>query len=199
MRHTALVDLQTFFPTAVLSLVTGGVGYGASVRTQMRSLRRELRVEAAGSVVPALEAVRRLVRYAPEHTDAAEWHEKSAAALDAIEAELHRLPPAWRHLQQSVRITIGEASGTAAFADRWTRPQPPELVPYCSLWMDNAGSYLTYAIRGLRQWRDAPGAGRRRVPQLLPFDRWLATTDRAGLRCECGPHPLPKAIDPVSA
>jgi hypothetical protein len=199
VRHTALVDMQTFLPTAVLSIVTGVVGYGASVRTQMRSLRRELREEAAGSIVPALEAVRELVRYAPDHTDAAEWIEKSAAALDALEAELHRLPPAWRHLQQSVRITIGAASGTAAFADRWTSPHPPELMPYCSLWMDHADSYLTYAIRGLREWRDGLRAGRRRVPQLLSFDRWLATTDRAGLRCECGLRTPPAAIDPVSA
>ena len=198
-RNTAVVDMQSFLATALLSIVTGGVGYGASVLTQKRSLRRELRVEAVGSVVPALEAVRKLVRYAPAHTDAAEWHEKSAIALDAIEAEVHRLPPAWRHLQQSVRGTIGAASGSAAFADRWAGPYDLMLAPYCSLWMDNADSYLTYAIRGLREWRDADLLGRRRHPDLLSFDGWLAKTGRADLRCECGPRTLSSTIDPVSA
>jgi len=107
--------------------------------------------------------------------------------------------PAWRHLQQSVRFTIGEASGSAAFADRWASPHDLMLAPYCSLWMDNADSYLTYAIRSLREWRDAERVGRRRRPELLSFDRWLATTGRADLRCECGPRTLSSTIDPVSS
>ena len=65
--------------------------------------------------------------------------------------------------------------------------------------MDNADSYLTYAIRGLREWRDADLLGRRRHPDLLSFDGWLAKTGRADLRCECGPRTLPSTIDPVSA
>lgn len=198
IRDTDPVDLQAVFSSALLATVTGGVGYGASVLTQRRSLRRELRVATADGIVPALETVRRLVRYAPAQGDAGEWFAASAAALDAIDGELHRLPRSWRHLQQSVRITIGEASGAAAFADRRTPPRDVELAPYCPLWMDHAESYLTYTIRSLREWRDEIGVGRRTSVRLLAFDPWLDQTGRAGQRCGCGPHRPSSIQQPAS-
>lgn len=113
-----------------------------------------------------------------------EWHQAAAAAFEALEAQIHRLPDSWRHLHHSVRCALGEASGAVAFADRTMISPDLQLSPYCATWAAHADDYLTYSMRNLREWRD--NAPRRRgAPQLLAFDPWLATGDRLTEGCGC--------------
>lgn len=176
---TSLDGLMMFFPP----IVTGAVGYCSAALVYRRKEGRALRLSAADSVVPKLQTLRHLVRISDRQADGAEWHAAAAAALGAIEAETHRLPRPWRHLQQSVRIAIGEASGVFAFADRTPYEPDTHPAPYSAEWASNAEEYLTYALSGLRVWKDDLRS-RRRVPALVSFDEWLRRRDdepRVGL------------------
>lgn len=129
-------------------------------------------------MIPRLEALRSIVRYSEVHADGAEWHSATADALNAIESQSHRFPPAWRHLQQSVRIAIGEASGAVAFADRTPPGTEVRLSVSCPTWTGYAEEYLTYALHRLRTWRDDLRPRHRRAAELLNFDAWLKRYDR---------------------
>jgi len=158
------------------SALTGVVGYASAALVYRQKEGRALRLSAADSVMPRLEALRHLVRISDRQADAAKWHAAMAEALGAIDAELHRLPAPWRHLLQSVRIAIGEASGVFAFADR--TPYEPEVqpAPHSPLWASNTDDYLTYALGRLRVWKDDLRS-RRRVHALVSFDEWLRHRD----------------------
>lgn len=167
---------QDVLVASIPSALTGVVGYGSAARVYRQKEGRALRQNAAESVIPKLEALRRLVRISDRRADGAEWHSAAADALDALEAELHRLPVPWRHLQQSVRIAIGETSGVFAFADRTPYEPGTEHAPYSATWASNADEYLTYALRKLRVWRD--GLRPRGASELVSFDEWLRRRDR---------------------
>lgn len=172
VRQDAVMNPQDILVPSLPAVLTGVGGYSSAALVYRHKERRALRLSAADSVIPKLLALRHLVRISDRHADGAEWHTAAAAALDAIEAEAHRLPRQWRHLQQSVRIAIGEASGVFAFADR--TPYEPSAHPaaYSAEWARNAEDYLTYSLRGLRAWKDDLRA-RRRCPALVSFDEWL--------------------------
>lgn len=177
---------QDVLMVSLPTLLAGVVGYGSAARAFGQQERRTLRLTAADSVIPRIDALRRLVRIPDRQADGAEWHAAAAAALDAIDAERHRLPPSWQHLQQSVRIAIGETTGVYAFADR--TPYEPDIqpIPYSREWASNAEEYLTYALRNLRVWRDEV-RGRPRTPELVPFDEWLRRRDlQSGARQRVG-------------
>lgn len=172
----------------VVALVAGAIGFGSSSLTARLRDGRALRIEAVDGVVPALDDLRRLIRFFPVQAEPAQWHIATTVALESLEAQTHRLPPAWRHLLQSVRIAVGEATGAMAFADRYPLGSDSNLAlaPYCPTWANHAEEYLTYSIRSLREWRDDLGLLRHHAPGLWPFDTWLARTDRQTTACACG-------------
>ncbi len=154
------------------TLLAGLVGYRSAGLVYRQKERRTLRLSAADTVIPRLETLRHLVRISDREAEGAAWHAATATALDAIEAQSHRLPRQWQHLQQSVRIAVGEASGAFAFADRTPYEADRQFAPYSRTWANNAEEYLTYSLRQLRVWRDELRP-RRRVPDLVHFDTWL--------------------------
>ena len=167
---------QDALTISIPSLLTGVIGYGSAALVYRQKEWRALRLSAAEAVIPRLETLRHLVRISDRRADTAEWHASTAAALDAIDAELHRLPRRWHHLKQSVRIAIGEASGVLAFADRIPYDPDTHMAPYSPTWAGNAEDYLTYCLGRLRVWRDELPP-RRRVPDLVPFDDWLRSRE----------------------
>jgi hypothetical protein len=177
MHDYAVMTSQDLLMASIPSLLTGVVGYGAAALAYRQKDRRGLRRSAAHSVIPRLETLRHLARISDREADSAEWHSAAADALDAIEAELHRLPEPWQHLQQSVRIAIGEATGVFAFAERTPYEPGTQLVAYSGVWAGNAEEYLTYALRRLRVWRDDLPPGRR-GSGLVSFDAWLQRRER---------------------
>lgn len=162
--------------------MTGIVGFGSATLAYRRKERAAQRALAAATVLPRLDDLRRLLRYAHARTDGADWLHASAAALEAIDDARYRLPEPWRHLQQSVRIAIGEATGAAAFADRYPPDAEISLAAYSPEWGSHAEDYLTYASDSIREWRDSLGASSRRLPRLLAFDPWLSATNRIDKR-----------------
>lgn len=164
-------------PTAVAGAV--GVWLGASLQD-----RRRRRIEAVDRVVPALEDVLRLVRFAPTQADPQEWIKVAAEALNAAEAVLPSLPRRWRHLRHSVQGAIGEFTGVPGFGNRLPPGSDVELLPYCSLWADNAESYLTYSMSTLRAWKYG-GLVLARRPRYRSFDEWLRYTGRSEEHCGC--------------
>lgn len=160
-----------------------GVWLGASLQD-----RRRRRIEAVDRVVPALEDVLRLVRYAPTHADPQEWIQVASEALNAAEAVLPSLPRRWRHLRHSVQGSIGEFTGAPGFGNKLPPGSAVELLPYCRLWADNAESYLTYSMSVLRTWKYG-GLTLVRRPEYRSFDEWLGYTGKSDELCGCHPGP----------
>lgn len=163
--------------TLISVILTGAVGWASATAAYRRTTWRSQRLDAADAMIARLVELRRHLRYSEVQADGAEWLKATAAALEAIEAYSHRLPTGWRHLEQSVRIAVGEASGTVAFADRKPPGTHVQLIPH-STWVGYAEDYLTYALRTLRPWQDEWRPRRRRREELVSFDDWLRRTGR---------------------
>lgn len=162
--------LASLADTAVGGLIAWATTTWAYRTKERASSRRD----AADAIVPPLDELMRLVRKWDQRAGGARWLEVTEAALNAIEAETHRLPRGWRHLRRSVRAAIGEATGTMAFADRVTH-DPAAVVPdACPTWAMNAEEYFCYVLDGLRTWRDSGTTWSRRTAPVLDFDAWLA-------------------------
>lgn len=173
-RQTGSVDMGELVTQWGGSVVTGVVGYASAALAFSSKERQGQRRQAAEAVIPPLVRLRKLVRFAPLRAEASEWQESVADALDALDAESTRLPRSWQHLLHSVRAAIGEASGTAAFSDRYPPGTLEALAPYSQEWHGNAEDYISYVLHRLRGWRDDVRIPRRRAPALLHFDDWLA-------------------------
>lgn len=178
------MDLIELVKALLGPAVSGVIGFASATMVYRRKELRSRRSDAVDAIVPPLDVVRRLVRHADLYADGREWTAAAADALDAVEAQAHRLPPRWRHLRHSVRAAIGTLTGMPGWADRLPPGTEASLLPYCSLWADHAESYLTYSIRALREWKDG-AQGWPRPTALLDFDTWLKRTDRTAERCNC--------------
>ena len=92
-----------------------GVWLGASLQD-----RRRRRIEAVDRVVPALEDVLRLVRYAPTHADPREWIQVASEALNAAEAVLGSAPRRGNGtMNPSTKLL------SARYSDCWTKHAMP--------------------------------------------------------------------------
>lgn len=164
-----LVDLA---PESVAALVGGAIASIATAAAHRSKDRAAGRRSAADAICPRLQDLLQLVRKWDRDAAVVRWFEATEGALNAIEAETHRLPEGWGHLRRSIRAAIGEATGMFAFADRSLPDPTAELPERCPTWADNAEEYLAYALRSVRTWRDL-AASPRRAPELVDFDTWL--------------------------
>ncbi|WP_217615963.1 hypothetical protein [Cellulomonas sp. GbtcB1] len=157
---------------SVAALVGAAIATIAAIAAHRSKDRAAGRRSAADAICPRLQDLLQLVRKWDRDAAVVRWFEATEGALNAIEAESHRLPEGWGHLRRSIRAAIGEATGTFAFADRGAHDLTAELPERCPTWADNAEEYLTYALKSVRTWRDlAPSS--RRSPELVDFDTWL--------------------------
>ena len=158
---------------SVAALFGGAIASIATTAAHRSKDRAAGRRSAADAICPRLQDPLQLVRKWDRDAAVVRWFEATEGALNAIEAETHRLPEGWGHLRRSIRAAIGEATGMFAFADRSPPPDPTaELPERCPTWADNAEEHLAYARRSVRTWRDLETSPRR-APELVDFDTWL--------------------------
>ncbi|MFS0699543.1 hypothetical protein AB6N24_06170 [Cellulomonas sp. 179-A 4D5 NHS] len=167
------MNLLDSFADAIPTFTGGIIAWAATTFAYRSKERTSRRREAADAIVLRLDELMRLVRKWDRDAGGARWLEVTEAALNAIEAETHRLPMSWRHLRRSVRAAIGEATGTMAFADRLVHDSNTAVPAPCPIWSTNAEEYFCYALARLRSWRDADPITARRVQPLHDFDVWL--------------------------
>jgi len=165
--------VTTALAAATGAYVSARLGFAHAERTEAARSRRD----SAERLVATLTAVRTLLRDVQHNRDVEPWAVAVNNAYDEIEDARFRLPQSFRHVQQSVRIALGEAVGGVSLVDLRSSRGQEELSAYNHRWNEYAIEYIDMTMGAVREWRDASAKAAPNVC-LLGFDAWLAKTNR---------------------
>lgn len=176
------MTMDSSWPIVVLApAIAASVGAYFSARLGVAHAERaensRLRRDSAEEIIAALTPLRDLLRDVQENRDVKQWMIAVNTAYDAIEDAQYRAPSTFRHLKQSIRVSLGEAVGAVCWADSQPFREQVKIAEYNYRWNQYAIEYVELVMGSLREWRDASVKTAPRV-RLLSFDRWLAATDR---------------------
>lgn len=170
MTDVVLTKTAASFLGTLLTLWNGNRSKAAEdARTRRRLVADEL--------WEAVDGLQQLVQRADSSSDPVAL----AAAIDRVYLVFRRServrPWAFRHLQRSVRDSVGGAIGGAVWID-FRDICEHEPVTYDRLWAQYAAEYLSLTRDRVAEWRAAYSERRADKVTLVDYNTWLLDTGR---------------------